>query len=194
MTATPAHGVQRQSRRVMNLAHLLRSAARRHGAEIGFVHGEATWTWGDIEAQATSLAAGLAAGGVAKGGRVLVQSRNRLEMFVSMFACFRLGAVWVPTLDAAVPLLRWDTRMGVTTMTWVPALGKFLVCVGTPSVSPSMVGPFDTYILEGDTLTGPFSLVAYMPQFGVSVGCARARACVRARGEGARPARRALAI
>ena len=97
MTATPAHGVQRQSRRVMNLAHLLRSAARRHGAEIGFVHGEATWTWGDIEAQATSLAAGLAAGGVAKGGRVLVQSRNRLEMFVSMFACFRLGAVWVPT-------------------------------------------------------------------------------------------------
>lgn len=97
MTTTPAGGVARQSRRVMNLAHFLRNAARRHGDAIGFVHGEATSTWGEIEAQAAALAAGLAAEGVGKGDRVLVQSRNRLEMFVSMFACFRLGAVWVPT-------------------------------------------------------------------------------------------------
>jgi acyl-CoA synthetase (AMP-forming)/AMP-acid ligase II len=81
----------------MNLAHLLRAAARRHGPDIGFVHGSVTTTWADMEARATALAAALAAEAVTKGDRVLVQSRNCLDMFISMFACFRLGAVWVPT-------------------------------------------------------------------------------------------------
>ena len=97
MTGVPVGGLERQSRRVMNLAHFLRNAARRHADAIGFVHGEAAWTWREIEDQATALAAGLAQAGVGKGDRVLVQSRNCLEMFVSMFASFRLGAVWVPT-------------------------------------------------------------------------------------------------
>ena len=35
--------------------------------------------------------------GVGKGDRILVQSQNCNQMFESMFACFRLGAVWVPT-------------------------------------------------------------------------------------------------
>ena len=43
------------------------------------------------------MAAALAARGVKKGDRVLVQSKNCNQLFESMFACFRLGAVWVPT-------------------------------------------------------------------------------------------------
>ncbi len=43
------------------------------------------------------MAAGLLARGIGKGDRVLTQSKNCLEMFESMFACFRIGAVWVPT-------------------------------------------------------------------------------------------------
>ena len=43
------------------------------------------------------MAAALAARGVSKGDRVLVQSKNCNQMFELMFACFRLGAVWVPT-------------------------------------------------------------------------------------------------
>ena len=35
--------------------------------------------------------------GVAKGDRVLVQSKNCNQMFEAMYACFRLGAVYVPT-------------------------------------------------------------------------------------------------
>ena len=35
--------------------------------------------------------------GVAKGDRILVQSQNCNQMFESMFACFRVGAVFVPT-------------------------------------------------------------------------------------------------
>ncbi|MCX7382004.1 MAG: acyl-CoA synthetase [Alphaproteobacteria bacterium] len=87
----------RATQRVMNLAHFLRQAARRLPDGIGFVHGEASWTWRQMETRCQALAGILAAHGVVKGDRVLVQSKNCLAMFESMFACFRLGAVWVPT-------------------------------------------------------------------------------------------------
>ncbi|WP_442931863.1 acyl-CoA synthetase [Microvirga sp. CF3062] len=85
------------TKRVMNLSHILRQAARRHGAEIGFVWGERTWSWAELDRRVDAMAAALAAKGIQKGDRVLVQSKNCNQMFESMFACFRLGAVWVPT-------------------------------------------------------------------------------------------------
>jgi acyl-CoA synthetase (AMP-forming)/AMP-acid ligase II len=99
MTATgaPRGGLARVSDRVMNLAHFLRQAGRRFPDEIGFVHGAHHATWGEMDARVDAMAAALAAKGVAKGDRILVQSKNCLEMFESMFAAFRLGAVWVPT-------------------------------------------------------------------------------------------------
>jgi fatty-acyl-CoA synthase len=93
----PKGGVAPVSRRVMNLSHFVRQAARRHGQEIGLAWGDATWTWAEIDRRVDAMAAALAAKGVAKGDRVLVQSKNGNQMFESMFACFRLGAVWVPT-------------------------------------------------------------------------------------------------
>ena len=65
--------------------------------EIGFVWGDRTWTWSDLDRRVDAMAAALAAKGIRKGDRVLVQSKNCNQMFESMFACFRLGAVWVPT-------------------------------------------------------------------------------------------------
>jgi fatty-acyl-CoA synthase len=100
MIGSPSHphgGVTPVSRRVMNLAHFLRQAARRHGPETGFVWGEKTWTWSDLDGRVDAMAAALAEKGIRKGDRVLVQSKNCNQMFESMFACFRLGAVWVPT-------------------------------------------------------------------------------------------------
>lgn len=94
---TPKGGIVPATKRVMNLAHFLRQAARRHDDEIGFVWGEATWTWAELDSRVDALAEALAANGVTKGDRVLVQSRNCNQLFESMFACFRLGAVWVPT-------------------------------------------------------------------------------------------------
>ncbi|MFC1459999.1 acyl-CoA synthetase [Microvirga arabica] len=85
------------TKRVMNLSHILRQAARRHGAGTGFVWGERTWTWVELDQRVDAMAAALAAKGIRKGDRVLVQSKNCNQMFESMFACFRLGAVWVPT-------------------------------------------------------------------------------------------------
>ena len=62
-----------------------------------------SWTWREIDAKVSALAAALAARGIAKGDRILVHSKNGDEMFWSMFAAFRLGAVWVPTNFRLMP-------------------------------------------------------------------------------------------
>ncbi|WP_346657995.1 acyl-CoA synthetase [Bradyrhizobium sp. 157] len=100
---TPRGGLARMSRRVMNLAHMLTQNARRHGDCIGFIWGDKSWTWREIDGAVSALAAGLAARGIAKGDRILVHSKNCDEMFWSMFAAFRLGAVWVPTNFRLMP-------------------------------------------------------------------------------------------
>jgi fatty-acyl-CoA synthase len=99
----PRGGMNRMSRRVMNLAHLLTQNARRHGDRTGLIWGDRSWTWREIDNHVSALAAALAARGIVKGDRILVHSRNCDEMFWSMFAAFRLGAVWVPTNFRLMP-------------------------------------------------------------------------------------------
>src|SRR3982074_2462703 len=91
------------SRRGMNLAYMLTQNARRHGDRTGFVWGERAFTWREIDAKVSALAAALAARGIVRGDRILVHSKNCDEMFWSMFAAFRLGAVWVPTNFRLMP-------------------------------------------------------------------------------------------
>jgi fatty-acyl-CoA synthase len=102
-SAAPQGGLVRMSNRVMNLAYMLTQNARRHGERIGFIWGDRSFTWREIEAKVSALAAALAARGIAKGDRILVHSKNCDEMFWSMFAAFRLGAVWVPTNFRLMP-------------------------------------------------------------------------------------------
>ncbi|WP_407049791.1 acyl-CoA synthetase [Methyloraptor flagellatus] len=102
-TADPRGGVARQSNRVMNLAHILTQNARRFPDRAGFIWGERTWTWGEIDAAVSAFAAALSAKGVGKGDRILVHSKNCDEMFFSMWATFRIGAVWVPTNFRLMP-------------------------------------------------------------------------------------------
>ncbi|SLN75671.1 acyl-CoA synthetase [Oceanibacterium hippocampi] len=93
----PAGGIALRSTRVMNLASFLTQASRRHGDEIALVWRDRTWSWADLEARVEAMAAALRERfGVVKGDRILVQSQNCNQLFESMFACFRLGAVWVP--------------------------------------------------------------------------------------------------
>ncbi len=93
----PKGGVAPSSKRAMNLAQFLRQTAKRHAGEIALVWGERRWTWTELDRRVNAMAVALAARGIGKGDRVLVQSKNCNQMFESMFACFRLGAVWVPT-------------------------------------------------------------------------------------------------
>ena len=55
------------------------------------------------------------------------------------------------------PLLEWNNHMGCVTATWVPGLKKYLMCVtdGWPTVAK-----MDSYILEADTITGPWRIVS----------------------------------
>ena len=101
--AAPPGGILRMSRRVMNLAHMLTQNARRHGDRPGFIWGDRSWSWREIDGRVSALAAALAARGIVKGDRILVHSKNCDEMFWSMFAAFRLGAVWVPTNFRLMP-------------------------------------------------------------------------------------------
>ncbi|MBR0895226.1 acyl-CoA synthetase [Bradyrhizobium tropiciagri] len=99
----PRGGIARVSRRVMNLAYILTQNARRHGDRPGFIWNEKAWSWRHIDQNVSALAAALAARGIVKGDRILVHSKNCDEMFWSMFAAFRLGAVWVPTNFRLMP-------------------------------------------------------------------------------------------
>jgi len=85
------------STRVMNLSNFLTESARRHPNDIGLVWGERRWSWAEMEARSAAIAAALVGRyGLGKGDRILVQSANCNQMFEAMFACWRVGAVWVP--------------------------------------------------------------------------------------------------
>ena len=97
MTAAPAPGIVPASTRVMNLAHFLTEQARRRPDAPGFVWGARVWSWAEIEARAAAFAEALRTDyGLGKGDRLLVQSANCNQLFESMFACWRIGVVWVP--------------------------------------------------------------------------------------------------
>lgn len=85
------------SSRVMNLAYLATQNARRLPEHVAIAWGDSTWTWAQFDARVSALALALTERGVGPGDTVLVHSKNSNEMFESMFATFRLGAVWVPT-------------------------------------------------------------------------------------------------
>lgn len=78
------------------------------------------------------------------------------------------SATWSAPGDvtAAAPLFTWPNRTGVVTCSYNPTLAKYLMVVSTPTNSPYTIYHFDTYLLESDDMTGPYSLVSYMSSFG----------------------------
>ncbi len=80
----------------MNLGHLLTQAAQRYRDQTALVWGQESWTWAELNARVDALSAALSARGIGKGDVILVISRNSNQMFESMWATYKLGAVWVP--------------------------------------------------------------------------------------------------
>jgi fatty-acyl-CoA synthase len=80
-----------------NLARLLAHTAKLFPSRSGLIHGERQWSWAEIDRRVDAMVAALRGLGIGKGDRILVQSRNTLQMFESCWVAFRLGAVWVPT-------------------------------------------------------------------------------------------------
>jgi acyl-CoA synthetase (AMP-forming)/AMP-acid ligase II len=84
--------------RAMNLGQLLAQTARLFPARPALIQeGGRSWRWSEIDRRVDAMVAALRALGLAKGDRILVQSRNNLQMFESCWVAFRLGCVWVPT-------------------------------------------------------------------------------------------------
>ena len=71
--------------------------------------------------------------------------------------------IWSNNFDDIKPLIEWNNNMGCVTATYVPALKKYLMCItdGWPTTAK-----MDSYILEADTLTGPWRIISYMKDFG----------------------------
>ncbi|MBY0333951.1 MAG: AMP-binding protein [Acetobacteraceae bacterium] len=88
----------------MNLGRLLTGTARRVPDHLALVWGERQWTWRELDARVDRLAAALRARGVGRGDRVMVHARNSNAMFESMWATFKIGAVWVPTNFRLTPM------------------------------------------------------------------------------------------
>ena len=65
---------------------------------------------------------------------------------------------WSSQFEDIEPLLDWNDNMGCVTATYVPPLGKYLMCVtdGWPTVAR-----MSSYVLEADEITGPWRLVTY---------------------------------
>jgi acyl-CoA synthetase (AMP-forming)/AMP-acid ligase II len=101
----------------MNLAHFLRQAARRYPDQPAIIWGDRQWSWAELDARVDAVAAAIAALGVTKGSCVLVQSRNGNQLVETMFACFRLGAIWVPTNFRQTPEeVAWLARSSGATL------------------------------------------------------------------------------
>ncbi|CAE7214229.1 unnamed protein product [Symbiodinium natans] len=74
---------------------------------------------------------------------------------------------WHPgDVARAAPLVSWGNRTGVTTMTYIPAVKRYIMCVSTPTFSPFTTRQFDTYFLESANITGPFRYISYLREFG----------------------------
>lgn len=79
---------------------LLRTAARRRPEHVAVIEGERRFTYAELDAKAERLAAGLAADGLRRGDRVVVQLPNTADYVWVIFALFRLGAIPVLALTA----------------------------------------------------------------------------------------------
>ena len=71
--------------------------------------------------------------------------------------------VWTSDLKKIKPLAEWRDHMGCVTMTYNPGLKKYLMCVTDGGTT---VSRYNTYILESDNVTGPWSMVTHMTNFG----------------------------
>ena len=103
---------------VMNLGQLLTQTARLFPDRAALFRGDQTWTWAELEQRVAAMTAALRGLGVSKGDRILVQSRNNVQLFESCWIAFRLGCVWVPTNFRLTPpeVAYLGASSGATTM------------------------------------------------------------------------------
>jgi hypothetical protein len=89
---------------------------------------------------------------------------NRLDAYEFFAGHDSAGKpLWTADFGEIKPLIEWNNHMGCVTATYVPGLRKYLMCItdGWPTAAK-----MDSYILEADTITGPWRIVTYLKDFG----------------------------
>jgi len=93
-----------------------------------------------------------------------VENMNDISQY-QFFAGFdaHKAPIWSRDFSQIKPLLNWDDHMGCTTITWNPALKKYIMCItdGWPGMKD-----MSSYLLESDQITGPYKMITYMKNFG----------------------------
>lgn len=82
---------------VKNLGSLLTDISRRLPHELAYLQGSQRYSWSELNARVDAMAHALQRLGVGHGDKILVHSKNRIQLFESCWVAFKLGAVWVPT-------------------------------------------------------------------------------------------------
>lgn len=79
---------------------LLRDRARRHPDRLALIGGGQKLTYGELDRRASAVAAGLRAGGLEPGDRVIVHLPNIPEFVIAVFGLFRAGILPIYALPA----------------------------------------------------------------------------------------------
>lgn len=79
-----------------NIGHFVPQNARRLPDGLAVVTASRSRSWREVNDRIDRLANGLKSAGIKSADRVQVQARNSAEAFEVKWACFKLGAVWVP--------------------------------------------------------------------------------------------------
>jgi len=74
--------------------------------------------------------------------------------------------VWTRERSKMQPLIDWKGRVGPTSITYNPSLKKYLFCITDGKAKEGPHGPYNTYILESENITGPWKMVVFMEEFG----------------------------
>jgi long-chain acyl-CoA synthetase len=93
--------------RFKSLVELFRKSVEAHGARELFgtkTNGRWSWiTYAEFSAMVDKLRGGLASLGVGRGDCVAIVANNRVEWAVAAYACYGLGAAFVPMYEAQHP-------------------------------------------------------------------------------------------
>jgi crotonobetaine/carnitine-CoA ligase len=124
------------------------------------------WSYAQFAADVARVAGGLAARGVRRGDKVLVQLENCPELLLAWFACARLGAVCSPCNAAATgPELAWFAELtGASCAVTQPRLAdvlahhctglKFIAVTGSDAGTPAQASHASERSVAFDTLFG----------------------------------------
>ena len=141
---------------VMNLGQLLAQTARLFPDRCALIQGERHWTWSQINARVDAMVRALKSLGLKKGDKILVQSRNNVQMFETCWIAFKLGCVWVPTNFRLTPpeVAHLAQSSGAAAMIAEQAFSAHVDAVASASSS------LKTIITIGDARGGEFSYEA----------------------------------